>query len=289
VRSGARRAAAARPQCPSQRTREVDDARTPALGDGVVEPEDGAVTDGLDSAPTRTAGDRRPRLPAALRVGKDDQARVGRDDVLGRELRVPGAGVGAVGDVPQAEEAVDRARERPRGSRVEVRIHLVVDGAPTGACARRRGEARDPRAHAGDERARAGAAAGRQTELADLRVRRREGPCRQLEQDGDVQAPQRGHEPVGVEAGHHEVGAVAGDRLCVRREAGELRPRRAARKVGLIVDGDHLATGADGEQRLRRRRRERDDAARLLADRDLARGRAQCDRKAVATRGRESS
>ena len=56
-----------------------------------------------------------------------------------------------------------------------------------------------------------------------------------------------------------QVRVVADDRLGVRREAGELRARSLLRIVGLVVDGDHLFAGADREQRLCCRRRQRDD------------------------------
>ena len=54
------------------------------------------------------------------------------------------------------------------------------------------------------------------------------------------------------------------DGLDVRLEAGQVRLRRLGRVVRLVVDGDHLRAGADGEQHLGGRRRERDDLGRLL-------------------------
>ena len=67
-----------------------------------------------------------------------------------------------------------------------------------------------------------------------------------------------------------EIGLVGGDRLDVRRVAGELRHRRPRRIVRLVVDRDHLFAGADRKQVLGCGRRERDDPDRLRGERDLA-------------------
>ena len=73
--------------------------------------DDPVVPDRRDRAPAGPRGDRRRRLVAALRVGEDDDLRVLLEDVLGGELRVAAAGrVRRVGDVPEAEELVDRCR-----------------------------------------------------------------------------------------------------------------------------------------------------------------------------------
>ena len=81
---------------------------------------------------------------------------------------------------------------------------------------------------------------------------------------------ERVDEPLRVVRDDDEIRFEGGDRLDVGREPRQRRLRRALRVVRLVVDGDHLLARADGEQRLRRGRRERDDAPGLLADRHLA-------------------
>ena len=73
-----------------------------------------------------------------------------------------------------------------------------------------------------------------------------------------------------VVGGDDEVGLVARDRLDVRLEAGQVAHRRFGRVVGLVVDGDHLLSGADGEERLRGGGREGDDGLGLLLERERA-------------------
>ena len=72
-------------------------------------------------------------------------------------------------------------------------------------------------------------------------------------------------EEVGVGAvGDHQVGLVAGDRLdvrLVRRQVGD-DTGRLGRELRQAVDGDDLVAGADGEEHLGVRRRQRHDAAR---------------------------
>src|SRR5258706_163833 len=116
TQSGARATSAARGrQRARDRPDEVDDPRAPARSDRVVDADDRVVADGRDRVPARTRRDRLRGLAAAPHVGQDDQRRVRRDDVLGRELRVAARRrVGCVGDVLQAEQRVDLADERLR-------------------------------------------------------------------------------------------------------------------------------------------------------------------------------
>src|SRR4051794_33344195 len=60
---------------------EVDDPRPPAGRDVVVEREHPVLLDRGDVAPARPARDRLGALVTALRVGQDDEPRVGGDDV----------------------------------------------------------------------------------------------------------------------------------------------------------------------------------------------------------------
>ncbi len=128
----------------------------------------------------------------------------------------------------------------------------------------RRGSDRrlDPLLHPSDEGLRLLLMPRAGAELADLRIGARDrGRCR-LEQYRDVELRQRAGQPLDVPRDDDEVGPVLRDRLDVRRVARELGARRLLRVVGLVVDGDDLLGGADREQRLGRRRRQRDDPVR---------------------------
>ena len=98
--------------------------------------------------------------------------------------------------------------------------------------------------------------AGRHTELLDLQVAVVEVLGGRLDQDGEVQRLQPVHEATRVFGGDDEIWAVAGDRLDVGLEAGELGPGRARRVVRLVVHGGDLGSGADREQHLGRRWRQ---------------------------------
>ena len=79
-------------------------------------------------------------LAAALRVGEEDEVRVGGDDRLGVELRVAAHVLGRVGDVAQAEQLVDLPDERRRAGAVAVRARARgrrSAGPPTSAATRR--------------------------------------------------------------------------------------------------------------------------------------------------------
>jgi hypothetical protein len=90
--------------------------------------------------------------------------------------------------------------------------------------------------------------AGNRPELSDLGVGPGEVLRRGLEQHPDSELSQSTHDVVRVAGEDDEIGAIAGDRLDVRRVTGETRMRSALRVVGLIVDGDDLGAGADREQ-----------------------------------------
>ena len=228
--------------------------------------------------------DGREALPAALRVGEEDQVGVRRDDVLTRQLRVVARAAGAVRDVAKPEHPVDLADERAGRDRVVVGRQLVVDGERP-AARNRRERLRDARAHRADRCSRPLAKAGRLAELRDLRVGPGEVRRLGLDEHRDLQLPERLGEPrVGPD--DHQIGPVARDRLDVRRVPRELRPRRTGRVVGEIVDGDDPAACADREQGLRRGGRQRDDPPRLLADGDLPRRRGEHDRERLRCRGR---
>ena len=85
-----------------------------------------------------------------------------------------------------------------------------------------------------------------------------------LQQHPDVGVGERAREVLRRVRDDDEVGVIGDDRLDVRREAGQARLRRRLRVVGLIVDRDHLLAGADREQRLGGRGRQRDDPVREL-------------------------
>ena len=243
----------------------------PAGRDVVVGLDDVAVDDRLDLVPAGPRGDGLGRLLAALRVREDDEVGALRDDVLAAELRVAArVGVGGrVGDVHEPEQLVDAADERVRGGREEVGAELVVDGRARSAGSRC-GQLGDLDLHRLDHGLRALDVPGGLAQRLDLLVRSVEIRRRVLEQDGDVERLQPLHEPARVVGGDDEVRLVAGDRLDVRLEAGEVGHRRLGRVVRLVVDGDHLVAGADGEERLRGGRRERDDRVGLLLERDGA-------------------
>ena len=113
--------------------------------------------------------------------------------------------------------------------------------------------------------------ARREAELPHLFVRLRDVVGRRLQQHGDAELVQLRDEPTVVRH-DDEIGVVARYRLDVRREAGEARPRRLLRVVGVVVDRDHLRAGTDREEILGGSRRERDDARRAGLDDDVAVG-----------------
>ena len=136
---------------------------------------------------------------------------------------------------------------------------------------RRRGHRRpDPLLHARDEGLRLLLVPRPRSELADLRVRARDRVRGGLDQHRDVERRQRAAQALDVALDDNQVGPVLRDRLDVRRIAREFGARRLLREVGLVVDGDDLLGGADREERLGRRRRQRDDPVRdrLLGRRD---------------------
>jgi VanZ family protein len=91
-----------------------------------------------------------------------------------------------------------------------------------------------------------------------------------LQEHGDLELLEPVHEPARIVGGDDEVGLVARDRLDIGLEARKIRHRRVGRVVRLVVDGDHLLTGADREQRLGGRGGERDDGVGLLGERQSA-------------------
>ncbi len=248
-------------------TRELHDPRPPARGDVVVGAVDAVVLHRVDRAPARSRGDRRCVLPAALRVGEDDDLRVLRDDVLGRQLRVAAAGrVRRVGDVLEAEQPVDAADERLRRRRVVRRVELVVDPQVAARLRHAPHDRRQLRLHRMHQRLSGVAVTGQLADPADLPVRLRQVVRRRLHHDLDPQLPELRGEVVGVVRDEHEIRVVAGDGLGVRVVAGEARPRRALRVVRVLVDRDDLLAGADREQILGHRRRQRDDAVVAVLD-----------------------
>ncbi len=102
--------------------------------------------------------------------------------------------------------------------------------------------------------------AGDLAELVDLFVGVGEGHRGGQREHVGADGLEPGFEVVGPTRDHDEVGLVGGDRLDVRLVGREVGRRHLGGEVGLVVDGDDLVAGADGEEHLRRRRRQRDDA-----------------------------
>ncbi|MPM60693.1 hypothetical protein SDC9_107545 [bioreactor metagenome] len=110
--------------------------------------------------------------------------------------------------------------------------------------------------------------AGGLAETGELIVGLVQGARRGQCQGGDACGCQTGD---GVGIGHcrdHQIGGVAEDRLDVGRIAGQLRDGSLRGIVRLVVHGDDLVAGIDGEQRLGGRGAERDDGLRTLIDGD---------------------
>jgi hypothetical protein len=89
-------------------------------------------------------------------------------------------------------------------------------------------------------------------------------------QHGDLEGAEGVDDPVHVVAEDDQVGVVAGDRLRVRRERGQVRDRGVLGVVRGVVDGLDLRAGADGEQHLGRGGRQRDDGLGLFVQGELA-------------------
>src|SRR4051794_8255333 len=251
--------------------REVRGPRTPAGDDVVVRGDDLAVLDGRHRAERRALGHGLRGLAAALRVRQDDEVRRLLDDVLGGQLRVAAVGaLGGVGDVLQAEQAVDAADEGLARRGVVVLLELVVHAQLLRGLRDRGDGGRDPvldrlRSLGGLGLVACGLAQRRELGVAVVeRLRRGQQERR------DLELGERAHDAVLIVGENDEVGVVAGDGLGVRLVAGELGRRYALRVVRLVVDGDDLGAGADRPEDLGVRRGQRDDALRLRGNRHRA-------------------
>ena len=152
--------------------------------------------------------------------------------------------VSVAGAVAVGAELVEHGQRRLRrrqvgGQRLEVGLHLA------------------------DELGGLADVAGRRAELLDLVVGLVERGRRLADPHRDADRLQLRRQLV-VARRHDEVGVVPGDGLDVGRVARQVGHHGCGlgRVVGLVVDGDHLVAGADGEQRLGVGGRQRHDALR---------------------------
>src|SRR5947208_3195678 len=102
-----------------------------------------------------------------------------------------------------------------------------------------------PADHPTDDRGCAGFVPGEPPKPVDLLVSLREISRGRLHDDLDPELAELAGEALRVVRDEDEVGVIAGDRLDVRRVAGETRLRGSPRIVRLRVDGDDLLAGAD--------------------------------------------
>jgi hypothetical protein len=119
--------------------------------------------------------------------------------------------------------------------------------------------------------------AGRVAERLELLVAVVQGGGRAQVQGRDVEGAQGVDDPVHVVAEHDEVGLVTGDGLGVGRERRQVGDRRVGGVVRGGVDGLDLRAGADREEHLGGRGRQRDDVLRLGVEGHLAVVAGDCD------------
>ncbi len=228
-----------------------------------------------------------------LVVGQEDELRLGRDDVLLRQLRVTAVGglARGVGDVLQPEQADDLPDERGRGGRV-VRVGAqlpVVGRALVRGAGLRHGVAICCFMSVTTSVGLAGVA-GRLADLLDLRVRGVQGGDGRLDQHRDAELAHPADQAARVLRGDDQGRVVLGDRLDVRGEAGQAGLRHARRVVGVLVDGDDLRSrrrSRTGPRSRSGRARRSGSARRLIVTAAVGGGHGDReDRHAGRTRGR---
>src|SRR5262245_3665324 len=270
----------------SNGTQEVDDPRSPALRDVVVERDNGVVLHRREIGEATALGQRLRALPAAFGVCKEDQIGICLDEVLRRQLRISTALlVSLVGDVLEPDKRIDLPGEGVRCDREQRVVQLVVVGEWRRPFGNTGNNGVDVRLHLGHGGRRLCWVAGGLAKQLDLAIGVVELLCGGKQQGRNGEPVKPRDDVLLVIAQQDEVRPIASDCLDIRLESGELGPRRLRREIRLIVDGFDLIARTDRVHHLGCCRRERDDAFGPRRDGyGLARGTLDSDRECCCAR-----
>ena len=169
-------------------------------------------------------------------------------DVFGGQLRIGPRRLLPVGDVFQPEQPEHLALDGGRSVRIVGVVQLVIEGE---ARARRPVPLRqlfDSGPHLFAQLFRLVQIAGGRSQLPELFVNLLQVGGGALDDDRNVQRPQRVRQIARVVGDDHQVGLVGGDGLHVGLPAAQVGDRNPLREVGLVVHRRHLAARPDGEQ-----------------------------------------